>query len=81
MLAQCPYWSACGAGLPPQIARPPVSARKCIAIVSGLAAGDPSVDAPRLMLLLDWMKGLLGDTAKCQSVARLVICGAHRAGN
>ena len=71
------YCGPAFAGLPPQVARPPVRARKCIAIVSGLAAGEPGVDAPRLMLLLDWMKGMLGDTATCQSVARLVICGAR----
>jgi hypothetical protein len=63
------------AGLAPQPARNIPTERKLIALASGLAVGEPSADAPRLLLLLDWLKGILGDTRSCQQVARLVICG------
>ena len=63
--------------MPVQPARTPSSSEKWIAVASGLCIGDPAVDAPRLMLLLDWMKGMLGDTALCKRVCRLIICGAQ----
>lgn len=48
---------------------------KYIAFTSGLTTGASSTDVPRLMLLVDWLRGMLGDTALCQRVARLVVCG------
>lgn len=65
------------AGLAPQPPRNLASEHKYIALVSGLAAGEPSVDAPRLLLLLDWLRGALGDTSRCQRLARLVVCGVR----
>ena len=47
-----------------------------MAVASGLCVGDSSVDLPRSMLLIDWMKGLFGDADTCKDVVRLVICGA-----
>ena len=63
-------------GLPPQLAREPRQEQKYLAVASGLCVGDPAVDLPRSMLLIDWMKGLFGDAEKCKDVVRLVICGA-----
>ena len=62
--------------MPLQPALPVVEKDKWVAVASGLCVGDPAVDAPRLMLLVDWLKGMLGDTELCQQVCRLIICGA-----
>lgn len=69
----------CFAGLPPQPPRQAPKERKLLAVASGLCVGDSSVDLPRSMLLIDWMKGMFGDAEKCKDVVRLVICGASPA--
>ena len=63
-------------GVPVQPPRPQLASDKWVAVASGLCVGDPAVDAPRLLLLVDWLKGMLGDVELCQQVCRLIICGA-----
>jgi secreted protein with Ig-like and vWFA domain len=63
------------AGLPPQPPRETPEEQKFLAIASGLCVGDSTVDVPRNMLLIDWMKGLFGEAERCKDVVRLVICG------
>lgn len=59
-----------------QPARTPLQAPgPLVAFASGLCIGDAGADMPRLLLLLDWLKGLHGDVERCSRVARLVICG------
>jgi DNA polymerase alpha/epsilon subunit B len=61
--------------MPLQPSRPP-SGDKWVAIASGLSVGEPAVDAPRTLLFIDWIKGMLGDISLCSKVCRLIICGA-----
>jgi hypothetical protein len=63
------------AGLPPQPPREALEEQKFLAVASSLCVGDATVDVPRNMLLIDWMKGLFGDAELCKDVVRLVICG------
>lgn len=66
------------AGLPPQPAKPSLATAKYVALASGLCIGEPAVDVPKTMLLMDWVKGLFGDADQCKDVVRMVICGALR---
>jgi DNA polymerase delta subunit 2 len=76
---------ACFCGVPPQRPRPPpAGGDKYIAIVSGLALGDPAGrggeggGALRLQLLVDYLGGLLGgeqEHATVARIARIVIAG------
>eukprot|EP00892_Ulva_mutabilis_P008641 jgi/Ulvmu1/6149/UM028_0005.1 len=65
----------CYAGLPAQPTKSPLPAKKYVALASGLCIGEPAVDVPKTMLLMDWVKGLFGDADHCKDVVRLVICG------
>lgn len=63
------------AGLPTQPVREPLEKRKYVALVSGLCIGEPALDIPKTMLLMDWVKGLFGNADQCKDVVRLVVCG------
>ena len=64
-------------GLPTQLTLEPLATTKYVALASGLCIGEPAVDVPKTMMLIDWVKGLLGDADQCKDVVRLVICGTY----